>query len=129
MQTWHWKEECFLQGIDIHSQTGIFAREVNLRPFPEVLQEVQEHITRHYAATLEGSPEESRELIQSYIQKYLETNHLGVAGMEAWELCERVYGEMTGFSFLSRYLYRDDVEEININQWKDVKITFVVFQR
>ena len=31
---------------------------------------------------------------------------------------------MTGFSFLTKYLYRDDVEEININQWKDVKITY-----
>ena len=113
-----------MQGIDIHSQTGVFAGEGNLRPFPEVLREVQEHITRHYAATLEGNPEESRELIQSYIQKYLETNRLGVAGMEPGELCERVYGEMTGFSFLSSYLSRDDVEEININQWKDVKITY-----
>ena len=35
-----------------------------------------------------------------------------------------MYGEMTGFSFLTKYLYRSDVEEININQWKDVKITY-----
>lgn len=110
--------------LNIHNNMGLMGSELCLRPFPEVLKEVQEHITRHYASTLKDDPDESRELIQSYIQKFLEQNHTGVAGMEQDELCELIYGEMTGFSFLSRYLYRDDVEEINVNQWKDVKITY-----
>lgn len=54
----------------------------------------------------------------------LEEKKLGVRDMEQEELCELLYGEMTGFSFLSKYLSRNDVEEININQWKDVKITY-----
>lgn len=111
--------------LNIHNNMGLMGSELRLRPFPEVLKEVQEHITKHYASTLKDDPDESRELIQSYIQKFLERNHTGVAGMEQDELCELIYGEMTGFSFLSRYLYRDDVEEINVNQWKDVKITYV----
>lgn len=110
--------------LNIHNNMGLMGSELCLRPFPEVLKEVQEHITKHYASTLKDDPDESRELIQSYIQKFLEQNHTGVAGMEQDELCELIYGEMTGFSFLSRYLYRDDVEEINVNQWKDVKITY-----
>lgn len=110
--------------LNIHNNMGLMGSELRLRPFPEVLKEVQEHITKHYASTLKDDPDESRELIQSYIQKFLERNHTGVAGMEQDELCELIYGEMTGFSFLSRYLYRDDVEEINVNQWKDVKITY-----
>ena len=52
--------------------------------------------------------------------KYLEQGGVGVEGMDQQELCELLYGEMTGFSFLTRYLYREDVEEININQWRDV---------
>ncbi len=110
--------------LDIHGNVRMFGGEIRLRPFPEVLKEVQEHITKNYAATLKNDPEESRELIKSYIQKYLENNHLGVEDTEQEELCELIYGEMTGFSFLTKYLYRDDVEEININQWKDVKITY-----
>nr|WP_300797366.1 ATPase, T2SS/T4P/T4SS family [uncultured Acetatifactor sp.] len=105
--------------------------EIRLRPFPEVLKEVQEHITKNYASTLKDEPDESRDqsnknqlLVKSYIQKYLENNHLGVEDTEQEELCELIYGEMTGFSFLTKYLYRDDVEEININQWKDVKVTY-----
>lgn len=110
--------------FDIHSYTGMLGGEILQRPFPEVLKEVQEHITKNYASTLKDDPDESRELVKSYIQKYLENNHLGVEDTEQEELCELIYGEMTGFSFLTKYLYRDDVEEININQWKDVKVTY-----
>ena len=110
--------------FDIHDYAGMFDREAHLLPFPEVLKEVQEHITKNYASTLKENPDESRELVKSYIQKYLEDNRLGVEGTKQEELCEQIYGEMTGFSFLTKYLYRDDVEEININQWKDVKITY-----
>nr|WP_288891597.1 ATPase, T2SS/T4P/T4SS family [uncultured Blautia sp.] len=117
--------------FDIHGHAGMFGGEIRLRPFPEVLKEVQEHITKHYASTLKDDPDESRDqsnknqlLVKSYIQKYLENNHLGVEDTEQEELCELIYGEMTGFSFLTKYLYRDDVEEININQWKDVKVTY-----
>ena len=110
--------------FDIHGHAGMFGGEIRLRPFPEVLKEVQEHITKNYASTLKDDPDESCELVKSYIQKYLENNHLGVEDTEQEELCELIYGEMTGFSFLTKYLYRDDVEEININQWKDVKVTY-----
>ncbi len=112
------------EAFDIHGHAGMFGGEIRLRPFPEVLKEVQEHITKNYASTLKDDPDESRELVKSYIQKYLENNHLGVEDTEQEELCELIYGEMTGFSFLTKYLYRDDVEEININQWKDVKVTY-----
>lgn len=117
--------------LDIHGQAGMFGRETRLRRFPEVLKEVQEHITKNYASTLKDGADESHGqgdrnalLVKSYIQKYLEDNNLGVEGTGQEELCELIYGEMTGFSFLTRYLYRDDVEEININQWKDVKVTY-----
>ena len=105
--------------FDIHGHVGMFGGEVRLRPFPEVLKEVQEHITKNYASTLkdgsddsQGQSDRSALLIKSYIQKYLEDNHLGVEDTEQEELCELIYGEMTGFSFLTKYLYRDDVEEI-----------------
>lgn len=110
--------------LNIHNNMDLMGGEVRLKPFPEVLKEVQEHITKHYASTLKDDPDESRELIKSYIQKYLESHQIGVADTEQDELCDLIYGEMTGFSFLSKYLYRDDIEELNINQWRDVKITY-----
>lgn len=94
------------------------------KPFAEVLREVQEFISSTYASVLKENPDDNRELIKSYIEKYLEHQRVSVKNMERAELCELLYGEMTGFSFLSKYLNRDDVEEINVNQWKDVKITY-----
>ena len=71
--------------IDIHSHVGMFGGEIRLRPFPEVLKEVQEHITKNYAVILkddlDGSQVQSNKnalLVKAYIQKYLEDNHLGV---------------------------------------------------
>lgn len=100
--------------FDIHGYAGMLGGEIRLRPFPEVLKEVQEHITKNYASTLKDEPDESRDqsnknqlLVKSYIQKYLENNHLGVEDTEQEELCELIYGEMTGFSFLTKYLYRE----------------------
>lgn len=113
-----------LELLNIHETAGLARRDVAICTFPEVLKDVQEYITKNFASVLRDDPDENRELIKSYIGKYLEQNRVGVEDMEQEELCELLYGEMTGFSFLTKYLYRDDVEEININQWKDVKITY-----
>lgn len=110
--------------LNIHETTELARESSVLRTFPEVLRDVQEYISKNFAVVLRDNPDENRELIKSYIGKYLEQSSVGVAGMEQEELCELLYGEMTGFSFLTKYLYRSDVEEININQWKDVKITY-----
>ena len=37
---------------------------------------------------------------------------------------DKLYTEMAEFSFLTPYLFACDVEEININSWKDTKITY-----
>lgn len=112
------------EAINIHETAGLAGRGTALRPFPEVLREVQEYVSRNFSSVLQEDPDGNRELIQSYIGRYLEENKVGVEGMGQAELCGMLYGEMTGFSFLTKYLYRDDVEEININQWRDVKITY-----
>lgn len=114
-----------MQGLlNIHDNIGLLGAELTLKPFPEVLREVQEHISKNYASVLGDNPDDKQELIKSYIEKYLESHAVGVAETGTAELCELLYGEMTGFSFLSKYLSCDDVEEININQWRDVKITY-----
>lgn len=110
--------------INIRDTIMLFDKKIDYRPFPEVLKAVQEFISKNYASILLDKPEENRELVKTYIARFLENKNIGVEGMEQEQLCELLYGEMTGFSFLTKYLYRDDVEEINLNQWKDVKITY-----
>lgn len=59
-----------------------------------------------------------------YIAKYLTDYNINVEGFDFDGLIDRLYAEMAEFSFLTQYLFSDDVEEININSWKDVKITY-----
>lgn len=110
--------------LNIHNNVGLLEAEVRLKPFPEVLKEVQEHITKNYSSILKGDIDENKELLKTYIQKYIESHAIGVADTEQGELCTLLYGEMAGFSFLSKYLERDDVEEVNVNQWDDVKVIY-----
>lgn len=110
--------------VNVYDNMSLLGSDVRYKTFPEVLKEVQEYIAKNYAKVLMDSPDDNRELIKSYIEKYIDTQRLAVEDTEKDDLIELIYGEMTGYSFLSKYLYRNDVEEININQWDDVKITY-----
>lgn len=108
----------------IYDNISLLTTSKNTKSFPTVLEMVQEYISSHYAAILKENPHESSTLIKSYIEKYIENEHILVENLTQNELVENLYGEMTGFSFLSKYIYRDDVEEVNINRWDDVKILY-----
>ncbi|TYQ17845.1 UNVERIFIED_CONTAM: pilus assembly protein CpaF [Acetivibrio alkalicellulosi] len=96
----------------------------NIKSFPDVLREIQEYISSRYSSLISNDQDKQREQIESYISKYLIDHSLSVKGLSFEELVEKIYHEMVGFSFLTKYLYRNDVEEININQWRDIKITY-----
>lgn len=96
----------------------------NKRTFPEVLAEIQEYLASKYSTLITDNPEEQHQQITAYIAKYLNDYSLGVEGMSHEELIDKLYTEMAEFSFLTPYLFANDVEEININSWKDVKITY-----
>ena len=40
------------------------------------------------------------------------------------ELVEAIYSEMAEFGFLTRYIYGDGIEEININSWRDIEVQY-----
>lgn len=94
------------------------------KELPEVLKEVQEYISSKYSSLISDKADEQKEQIKSYISKYLIDYGLVVDGYTFDELVDRLYSEMAEFSFLTKYLFAKDVEEININSWKDIKITY-----
>lgn len=94
------------------------------KELPEVLKVVQEYISSKYSSLISDKVDEQKEQIKSYISKYLIDYSLGVDGYTFDELVDRLYSEMAEFSFLTKYLFAKDVEEININLWKDIKITY-----
>ncbi len=90
--------------------------------FVTLLSMVQEHISSKYAATLTDTTKLSQ--LKSYIEKYLHDTAYSVEGMTDEKLCDKIYSEMAEYSILTPFLGRDNVEEININAWNDVAITY-----
>jgi pilus assembly protein CpaF len=84
------------------------------KPFPEVLTEVQEYISSKFSTLISDNPEEQKKQICAYIAKYLTDYNISVEGFDFEGLVERLYVEMAEFSFLTQYLFCNDVEEINI---------------
>jgi len=96
----------------------------NKKEFADVLHEVQEYISGKYATLISSSLHEQKQQITAYITKYLTDYGLGVEGMGFDALVERLYSEMAEFSFLTEYLFSNNVEEININAWNDIKVYY-----
>ena len=94
----------------------------NVTQFLIILDKTQQHISEKYSAALTNK--EKRSQLKTYIEKYLRDNGLDIEGLTVSQLTDKLYSEMAEYSFLTKYLGRNDVEEININGWDDVAITY-----
>ena len=101
-----------------------FTPEAEGRDFNSVLQEVQEYLSGSYADLITQGGEDSGEQLRRYIAKYLQDKRAAVAGMTRPELVDALYSEMAEFGFLTRYIYADGIEEININSWRDIEVQY-----
>jgi pilus assembly protein CpaF len=101
-----------------------FEQGQNKKKFTEILEELQEYITLNYADAISDEVEKMKVQLPAYIEKYITDKSLAVEGLNTKELIKKLYSEMAEFSFLSKYLGRNDVEEININSWRDIKVTY-----
>ena len=95
------------------------AKSVN---YISLLQMVQEHISRNYAAAL--SDKKKLGQLRSYIDKYLNDTGYVVEGITNEQLSEKLYSEMAEYSILTPYLGKDSIEEINVNGWDDICVTY-----
>lgn len=90
--------------------------------FVILLGMVQEYISQNYAAAL--SDEKKFGQLKTYIDKYIRDTGYTVDGLSFEQLSEKLYSEMAEYSILTQYLGRDEIEEININAWNDIAITY-----
>lgn len=90
--------------------------------FVPLLSMTQEHISSRYAAALIDTNKFSQ--LRSYIEKFVRDSNYTVEGLTFSELCDKLYSEMAEYSILTKYLGKDRIEEININAWNDIAITY-----
>lgn len=91
--------------------------------FWTLLRLTQEYISAHYAAAL-TDPDKLPQL-KAYIEQYVRENGYAVEGSALDELTGRIYREMAEYSILTPFLASDDLEEINVNSWRDVALTYL----
>lgn len=90
--------------------------------FYGILERTQEYISKNYAASLIDP--QKRDQVKPYIEQFLRQNDIRLDNMDFKELVNRIFREMTEYSILTPWLTREDVEEINVNGWDDIAITY-----
>ncbi len=90
--------------------------------FVSLLQMAQEYISQNYAASL-SDPKKLGQL-KTYIDKYLSDTGYTVEGYLRDELARKLYSEMAEYSILTPYLGKENIEEINVNGWDDICVTY-----
>jgi len=91
--------------------------------FWSLLTLTQEHISEHYSAALTDNEKLSQ--LKSYIEKYLRDLDYSVIGYTQSELIDKIYCEMAEYGILTKYLGSESLEEININSWNDIALTYL----
>ena len=93
-------------------------------PFAEVLSQVQSYLSGTYATLITDSGDEAKEQMKRRIARYLQDNRMAVDGMTQGELVDALYTEMAEYGFLTKYIFADGIEEIDINSWRDIEIQY-----
>lgn len=101
-----------------------FAPQTEGMPFAEVLSQVQSYLTGTYSTLITESGDEAKEQMKRRIARYLQDNRMAVDGMSQSELVDALYTEMAEYGFLTKYIFAEGIEEIDINSWRDIEIQY-----
>ena len=88
----------------------------------DLLGKTQEYIAKYYATAL--TDEQKHDQLKSYIEKYILDGGFIVHGFTEDKLIDRLYAEMVEYSILTPFLGAADLDEININAWDDITLTY-----
>mgnify|MGYP000585158419 CR=1 FL=1 len=92
--------------------------------FAEALSQVQGYLSETYATLITEDNSDAKEQMKRRMTRYLQENRITVDGMTASELVDALYTEMAEYGFLTKYIFADGIEEIDINSWRDIEIQY-----
>ncbi|MDR1496708.1 MAG: CpaF/VirB11 family protein, partial [Clostridiales Family XIII bacterium] len=92
--------------------------------FEAILPKVQDYLSARFADLLRADVEDRQARICAHIERYLTGEKLPIEENELPSMVRRLYLEVAEYSFLTDYLNDAEVEEIDINRWDDVKVTY-----
>lgn len=94
--------------------------------YDQVLEDVQRYFSENHASTIASAGEEDTsravDVLKELMVKYLVKRKYFIEGLTTAELCDKLYEDMAGYSFLKKWIYKSDVEEVNINAYNDIEV-------
>ena len=94
--------------------------------YDQILEDVQRYFAENHASTIaeagESNAERATAVLKELMVQYLVKRKYAVEGLTTTELCEKLYEDMAGYSFLKKWIYRPGVEEVNINAYNDIEV-------
>ncbi len=92
--------------------------------YEQILEDVQRYFTEQHASKLasDDRSDKTGEILKDLITQYLVKRKYTVEDLSTAELCNKLYEDMAGYSFLRKWIYMTDVEEVNINAFNDIEV-------
>ncbi|SES65257.1 CpaF/VirB11 family protein [[Clostridium] polysaccharolyticum] len=116
---------------EIKVKAPISSSEYKQMDFQKLFTRVQKHMSKKCAYLIDTLEKDKHNLnateqMENYIRNYLLDRKIIAKGLSLDETVRKLIAELTQFSILNEYLdpKRNDIEEININSWQDVKVHF-----
>ena len=95
--------------------------------YAKVLESIRTRIAEKYADELSLSiySKGKEQLLRSLIMRHINAEQLTATGISSVsELTDMIYNDMAGFGVITEYLKDPEVEEININNYRDIFILY-----
>ena len=111
--------------VSQHNKSASREEKSDGRPYAEVLEIVRGEISKNHSGELANviTEPQGAALLKNLLSKYIYQKHLTCREYNSLnELVDKCYEDMAGFGFLTKYIYDDEVEEINCNGWNDIEI-------
>ena len=94
--------------------------------YEQILEDVQRYFSENHATTIaeagEGDTKRAATVLKELMVQYLVKRKYAIEGLTTEELCEKLYEDMAGYSFLKKWIYQPGVEEVNINAYNDIEV-------
>lgn len=94
--------------------------------YEQILEDVQRYFAENHAATIaeagDGNTDRASSLLKELMVQYIVKRKYAIEGLTTEELCEKLYEDMAGYSFLKKWIYKPGIEEVNINAYNDIEV-------
>ena len=85
--------------------------------YDQVLEDVQRYFAENHASTIaeagEANAERATSLLKELMVQYIVKRKYAISGLTTEHLCEQLYEDMAGYSFLKKWIYKPGIEEVN----------------